>query len=188
MTSIWEKLDRTVKVLIFVAVVQAVLNIVLLQVIAKMYKQKDVTVEFPPGVYVGTEVTAGNNKGYVMLWAQYFIRLVSEFSPRNFGSKVDKILDNVNTVGEKRLKKKLIDELEEIKKNNVYQVFHFDENSWKATWLTRTLWRVEVEGTAVRESSVLSEATRKRTKRRYYIDLRYSESGLEIEDMGYVER
>lgn len=187
-TEIWNKFDRTVKSLIVVVVVLFLLNWVELWVIAKLALNRNITVQFPPGTYENTSVQAGNNKGYIELWGRHFIDVITEYSPQNFEAKANYLLRYTSSKGDKNLRPKLLTILDDIKKTNAYQEFHPDESTWKTTWLMRELWRVEVEGDVVREVSVSGQSTRSKQRRLYFVDIKYSKDGIQLEDFGYVEK
>ena len=189
MTGLWAALDRTNRILLFVIAALGVVLLGCLWLIARLSLSREVTVHIPPGVYHGTSVVIGNNKGYVMLWGRDFLRTMTEYSPNNYEAKANYLLSYASTAGEKNIRPRLLQEYAEVKRNNAYQEFHANENSWKATWLTRTLWRVEVEGDAVRESPVFRDSEAKRIRRCvYYVDITYDKDGIRLEDFGYVEK
>ncbi|GAB5047565.1 TraE/TraK family type IV conjugative transfer system protein [Thermodesulfovibrio sp. TK110] len=186
--ELWNKFDRTVKVLLIIVVVLALFNWVELWIIAKLAFNRNITITFPSGTYENTSVVAGNNKGYIELWGRHFIDVISEYSPQNFEAKANYLLRYTSSKGDKNLRPKLLSILDEVKKTNAYQEFHPDEATWKVTWLTRELWRVEVEGDVAREVSVSGQSVKNKQRRLYYVDIKYSKDGIQLEDFGYVEK
>jgi len=186
--TIWRQLDQTVKTMVIALIVAVMIIWASLWLIAKLALNREITIKIPPGTYQNTAVVIGNNKGYIELWGKHFIDVITEFSPTNYEDKANYLLSYASTKGEKNMRPKFLDALKEIKETNAYQEFHPKMGSWKVTWLTTELWRVEVEGETVRETSILSTVTRNKKTRQYYVDIKYSKDGIQLEDFGYVEK
>jgi hypothetical protein len=186
--SVWKQLDQIKKTLIIVLIVSGLVHWASFWLIAKLALNRDITVRIPPGTYQNTAITIGNNKGYMELWGMHFLEVMSEFSPSNYEAKANYLLSYASSKGEKNMRPKFLDGLKEIKETNAYQEFHPKMGSWKTTWLTRELWRIEVEGEAVRETSILNTTTRNKKTRKYYVDIKYSKDGIQLEDFGYVDQ
>jgi len=187
MTGLWVALDKLNRILILIIASLVLILYGAFWLIGKLALNREVTVKIPPGVYTDISITVGNNETYIKHWGKDFIKTIAEYSPHNYEAKANYLLRYASSKGDKKIRPKLLQEYEEVKKNNTYQEFHSNEK-WKTTWLTRTLWRVEVEGEVVRESSVLSQLTRNKKNCLYYVDITYDKDGIRLEDFGYVEK
>jgi hypothetical protein len=183
--GLWKELDQVKHVLIYVLIISGILHFVSIWAIVKMSYDHSITVQIPAGTYADTSVKIGNNKGYMELWAHYFLSVIGEYSPSNYEDKANYILNHCSTEDEAILRKKLLDTYDEVKRVKAYQTFHPDLSSWEVVWVTDELWKFSVAGTTTIETQVVSEKKTTHEKRRYYIFLEYTGNSVRIKDFGY---
>jgi len=183
--GLWRELDQVKRILIAVLIVSGMIHLVSIWAIVRMSYGQNVTVQIPAGTYGGTNVIVGNNKGYMELWANHFLSVITEYSPANYEAKADYIISHSSTKGEVALRKKLLDTYDDIKRVNAYQSFHPDLSTFEAVWITEELWKFSVQGRTVIETEVVSEKKTTYGNRKYFILLEYTGNGVRIKDYGY---
>jgi hypothetical protein len=183
--GLWKELDQVKRILIAVLIVSGIIHSVSIWAIVRMSYDHKVMVQIPAGTYGGTNVIVGNNKGYMELWANHFLSVISEYSPSNYEDKADYILSHSSTEGEANLRKKLLDTYDEIKRVKAYQSFHPDISTFESVWITKELWKFSVRGRTVIETEVVSEKKTTYEGRKYFILLEYMGNNVRIKDFGY---
>lgn len=183
--GLWKELDQVKRILIYVLILSGILHFASIWAIVRMSYDHNITVQMPAGTYADTNVTVGNNKGYMELWANHFLNVISEYSPSNYQDKANYILSHCSTEDEANLRKKLLDTYDEIRRVKAYQAFHPDLSSLEVVWITEELWKFSVAGRTSIETEVVSEKKTVYENRKYYIFLEYTGNSVRIKDFGY---
>jgi len=120
----WAELYRKNSILLFVVFLQAVLIIFLLTAVLYLAVKRTAVIVIPP---TGTQIATGSET-HRLLWGRYYIDLLMNFSKNDIDNRLNILFTFIQNP---KARERLIREAEEIKKNDIVQVFIPYESTWK---------------------------------------------------------
>lgn len=122
----WVELYHKNSTLIFVIFLQTAIILVLLSAILFLAVKRTVVIAIPPN---GISIAAGSET-HNLLWGRYYIDLLTNFSKNDIDTRLNILFSFVNNP---EIKERLVKEAEEVKRNDVSQVFIPYEATWKVS-------------------------------------------------------
>ena len=120
----WAELYRKNSILLFVVLFQGIIIVFLLTTVIFLALKRTAVISIPP---TGTQIIAGSER-HRFLWGRYYIDLLMNFSKNDIDNRLNILFTFIQNP---KAREKLIEEAEEIKKNDIVQVFIPYESTWK---------------------------------------------------------
>lgn len=120
----WSELYRKNAILLFIVFLQAIVIIFLLTAVLYLAVNRTAVITIPP---TGSQIIAGSET-HRLLWGRYYIDLLTNFSKNDIDTRTNILLTFVRNP---KARERLIEEAEDIKKNDITQVFIPYESTWK---------------------------------------------------------